>query len=277
MPAPDNIDEGLRAPLSEFFEALEETLRNAEARGAELTGRDALLAIVNQHVGPALDLEMQAAGSSGTATTHLLHLLSVLVDRAGLPRRGAAAAAYQPLVAANKRLKEAINAAQRRHENETTTELEDLRDLIRAVPGHVYDQLRPIFAVVESTVQEVPGQTAVQLAPAFAVVESTVQEVPGQVAVQLAPTFTALGNAVQAVPGQVAVQLAPSFTALGTAIQGLPAQLAQSLPGPIAQAVVAATAAAQAKVANDLAALSELATTPLNTAIRSPAAGIGFL
>src|SRR5215475_15418024 len=261
MTVPDNI-EGLRSRLSEFFEVLEDTLRNAEARGEQLADHDVVLAIVGQHVGPALDLEMQAAGPSGAATWYLPHLMSVLVEQAGLPRRGSAAAAYQPLLAANKRLKDALNAARRRHENETATEHQNLGDLIRAVPGHVYDQLRPIFAVVETTVQEVPGQVARQLEPSFtalgdsvaAVPEQvsgqlepsftalgdSVAAVPEQVSGQLEPSFTALGDSVAAVPEQVSGQLEPSFTALGTAIQGLPAQLAQTLINPIAQAVLAA-------------------------------------
>jgi hypothetical protein len=57
----------------------------------------------------------------------------------------------------------------------------------------------------------------------------------------------------------------------------LSADLVQSLPGPIADAVVAAFTAEQDKAGEDIAKLKELAATPLNTAIKSPADGIEFL
>jgi hypothetical protein len=249
------IDEGLRAPLSDFFEVLEETLRSAGERGEELTERDALLDVVFQFVCPALDQEMQAAGPSGAAAFHLPHFASVLVERVGLPRRGAAATPYQPLLAANKRLKDALSAARRRRENEAARDAEILKELILAVPGQVFDRLQPDFVALGAVVETVPGQ----------------------VSNQLQPSFTALDNDVQAVPGQVANQLQPGLTALDNAIQGLPAELIDSLPTPIANAVVAAITAVQDKVTQDIEALTQLAATPLATAIKSPADGISFL
>jgi hypothetical protein len=221
MTAPDDINEGLRAPLSDFFEALEETVRSAGAEGEDLTGHDVVLDIVSQYVRPALDQEMQAAGSSGVASWHLLNMTSGLVERAGLPRRGAAATAYQPLVAANKRLKHALTAARRRHEIERATEVENLKELIRAVPGKVSTQLEPDFTTLGTAVQGVPAQ----------------------VATQLEPDFTTLGTAVQGVPAQVATQLEPDFTTLGNAIQGLPDAISTSLIHGIPQIVKGVIAA----------------------------------
>jgi hypothetical protein len=185
MTAPDDINEGLRAPLSDFFEALEETVRSAGAEGEDLTGHDVVLDIVSQYVRPALDQEMQAAGPSGVASWHLLNMTSGLVERAGLPRRGAAATAYQPLVAANKRLKHALTAARRRHEIERATEVENLKELIRAVPGKVSTQLEPDFTTLGTAVQGVPAQ----------------------VATQLEPDFTTLGNAIQGLPDAISTSL----------------------------------------------------------------------
>jgi hypothetical protein len=185
MTAPDDINEGLRAPLSDFFEALEETVRSAGAGGEDLTGHDVVLDIVSQYVRPALDQEMQAAGPSGVASWHLLNMTSGLVERAGLPRRGAAATAYQPLVAANKRLKHALTAARRRHEIERATEVENLKELIRAVPGKVSTQLEPDFTTLGTAVQGVPAQ----------------------VATQLEPDFTTLGNAIQGLPDAISTSL----------------------------------------------------------------------
>jgi len=185
MTAPDDINEGLRAPLSDFFEALEETVRSAGAGGEDLTGHDVVLDIVSQYVRPALDQEMQAAGPSGVASWHLLNMTSGLVERAGLPRRGAAATAYQPLVAANKRLRHALTAARRRHEIERATEVENLKELIRAVPGKVSTQLEPDFTALGTAVQGVPAQ----------------------VATQLEPDFTTLGNAIQGLPDAISTSL----------------------------------------------------------------------
>ena len=185
MTTPDDINEGLRAPLSDFFEALEETVRSAGAGGEDLTGHDVVLDIVSQYVRPALDQEMQAAGPSGVASWHLLNMTSGLVERAGLPRRGAAATAYQPLVAANKRLRHALTAARRRHEIERATEVENLKELIRAVPGKVSTQLEPDFTALGTAVQGVPAQ----------------------VATQLEPDFTTLGNAIQGLPDAISTSL----------------------------------------------------------------------
>jgi hypothetical protein len=202
--------------------------------------------MVHEQIRPPLVEEAEAARISYAATWHLSHLTAVLLEQAAIPVQGPGSAVYRPLNSAIRRLNEELASAQQRHQYRSADELEGIVDrLALALSKHL---------VVDLPVP-LSGPLATQLAADLPVPLS------GPLATQLAAVL----------PGPLATQLA---AVLPVPLAGpLSDQLVLSLPGPIAQAV----AAAQDKVADDIAALEALAATRLNTAIKSPADAIHFL
>jgi hypothetical protein len=242
VPSQDDTEEGLRVRLSELFGALQITLQGVAEKGGELTGHDLVLLMVHEQIRPPLVEEAEAARMSYAATWHLSHLTAVLLEQAAIPVQGPGSAVYRPLNSAIRRLNEELASAQQRHQYRSADELEGIVDrLALALSKHLVVDLPVPLA----------GPLATQLAT----------DLPGPLATQLAAVL----------PVPLATQLA---AVLPVPLAGpLSDQLVLSLPGPIAQAV----AAAQDKVADDIAALEALAATRLNTAIKSPADAIHFL
>jgi hypothetical protein len=258
VPSQDDTEEGLRVRLSELFGALQITLQGVAEKGGELTGHDLVLLMVHEQIRPPLVEEAEAARISYAATWHLSHLTAVLLEQAAIPVQGPGSAVYRPLNSAIRRLNEELASAQQRHQYRSADELEGIVDrLALALSKHlVVDLPVPLSGPLAT---QLAADLPVPLSGPLATQLAT--DLPGPLATQLAAVL----------PGPLATQLA---AVLPVPLAGpLSDQLVLSLPGPIAQAV----AAAQDKVADDIAALEALAATRLNTAIKSPADAIHFL
>jgi hypothetical protein len=294
VPSQDDTEEGLRVRLSELFEALQVTLQSVAEKGGELTGHDLVLLMVHEQIRPSLVEEAEAARLSYAATWHLSHLTAVLLEQAAIPAQGPGSAVYRPLNLAIRRLNDELASAQQRRQYRSADELEGIVD-------------RLALALSQRLVADLPvplsGPLAIQLAADLPVPLSgplathLAADLPaplsGPLAAQLAADLPAPLSAPLAaqlaadlpVPlsGPLAAQLVSDLPVplsgplAAQLVSDLPiplsGQLVQTLPGPIAQAVVAA----EGKAADDIAALAALAATPLNATIKSPADAIQFL
>lgn len=177
----DDTYESLPALLAGLFETLETALQTSlDESGGELTGPLVVLDVVYQYLGPALEQEVQAAGTIGPALWHIAHLASAVVQSVRMPTSGASAALYRPIRDANKQLKSALSATGKKHDGETlqdfVQQLSD--DLVQTLPS----ALAPVLAgslsptLADSLTQTLPAAVAPTLST------DLVQSLPGPLA-----------------------------------------------------------------------------------------------
>jgi hypothetical protein len=212
----DDTYESLPALLAGLFEALETALQTGlDQSSGELTGPLVVLDVVYQHLGPALEHEVQAAGTSGPALWYLAHLASAVVQSVRMPTSGATAALYRPIRDANKQVKSALTATGKKHEDETLQEfaqqLSD--DLVKTLPA----ALAP--ALADGLTQSLPSTLAASLT----------QTLPAAVA----PTLST--DLMQSLPGPLAQAIVTAIQASGTGPGGAVgiASLSQLAAAPV--------------------------------------------
>jgi hypothetical protein len=255
----DDTYESLPARLSELFGALETTLRSVAEKGGEPAGHDLVLEMVRELVSPALMEEAEAASSSYTATWYLAHLTATILQRLGIPDHGSGSGPYRHLHSVIRKLNDALADTPPGYERDQAEQLEEVRVLVQALP-------QAILGAVDETLRSQQDQAAQKLGELESAIRQLLQTAPSAVESARYEHSHDCGHELE--------ELETLITALP---QALSAALTQSLPGPVAQAVVDAITGAQDKAGANIAALRKLAAIPLNAVVDSPADGIGFL